>query len=186
MKIFIGWSGDKGKRIAELLQDWIPTIFHRIEPRLSEADMADGKWNEELVEDLWLITFGIICVEPSSLHSQSLNFEAGALTGAIERKKIVTFLLGIDEEEVTGPLSHFNFVSFDKKSIKDMIFQINASSSKPIEEDRLEQSFEHAWPSLKEGLNNIELINELPGDAPEEKTGATSKGQKIKQKAPPF
>lgn len=186
MKIFIGWSGQKGKRMAELLQDWIPTVFHRIEPRLSEADMADGKWHEELVEDLWLITFGIICIEPSSLHSQSLNFEAGALTGAIERKKIVTFLLGIEEDEVTGPLSHFNFVSFDKKSIRDMIFEINSSSSKPVEEGRLERTFEHAWPSLKEGLKNIEIINELPEDAVEEEKAAVSKAGKVKEKAPPF
>ena len=32
MKVFIGWSGERSKALAQSLHDWIPLVLHNVEP----------------------------------------------------------------------------------------------------------------------------------------------------------
>ena len=81
MKVFISWSGDQSKKIAQLFRDWLPTVIQAIEPFVSSEDIEKGaRWNTDIAQELKESSFGLICVTKDNLNSQWLNFEAGALS----------------------------------------------------------------------------------------------------------
>lgn len=32
MKIFLGWSGERSKALAEAMREWLPLVLHYVEP----------------------------------------------------------------------------------------------------------------------------------------------------------
>lgn len=42
MKVFISWSGDRSRAIAEELRYWLPTIVQSLEPFISTQDVPVG------------------------------------------------------------------------------------------------------------------------------------------------
>lgn len=63
MKVFISWSGDTSRQVAEALRDWLPDVIQQLEPFLSSKDIASGlKWQDEISSKLDETTFGVICL----------------------------------------------------------------------------------------------------------------------------
>ena len=43
MKIFISWSGEQSREMAEALRDWIPDVLPEAEPWMSVADISPDR-----------------------------------------------------------------------------------------------------------------------------------------------
>jgi hypothetical protein len=49
MNIFISWSGERSKRVAELLRTWTQCVIQAIEPFVSSEDLDRGTlWFTEI------------------------------------------------------------------------------------------------------------------------------------------
>ncbi len=49
MNIFISWSGEESKQIANLLKNWIPTILQSAKPYFTPSDIEkEPKWESEI------------------------------------------------------------------------------------------------------------------------------------------
>ena len=42
MRVFISWSGERSKVLAQALKEWLPLVLHNVEPWMSEVDIAAG------------------------------------------------------------------------------------------------------------------------------------------------
>ena len=85
-KIFISWSGDVSKRVAQALDKWLPEVVEGIEPWISTQDISAGvRWGSEIARQLERINFGIICLTPDNLQAPWILFEAGALAKPLIR-----------------------------------------------------------------------------------------------------
>jgi len=63
MKIFISWSGDRSRQVAEALREWLQIVIQKAEPWVSTRDMDRGVvWPSELMKQLQEAQFGIACV----------------------------------------------------------------------------------------------------------------------------
>lgn len=70
MKVFISWSGEQSRRIAEVLSDWLPKANNFVRPFYSPDDIAKGtRWQNEIVQELQSTALGLLCLTPT-------NFEA--------------------------------------------------------------------------------------------------------------
>lgn len=68
MKLFISWSGEFSRKVAECLSIWIPTIIQTVEVFYSPDDIAKGEnWGNRLSEELEQSNFGIVCLTPENV-----------------------------------------------------------------------------------------------------------------------
>src|SRR5579875_159793 len=109
MDVFISWSGERSKYVAEALRGWLKQVIQAVKPWLSSEDiLAGARWNVEIANRLSATKFGIICVTPENLDSNWLVFEAGALAKTIDDRTFVCpFLIDMDEINPQHPLSQF-------------------------------------------------------------------------------
>jgi hypothetical protein len=157
MKLFISWSGDISKQVANILHDWIPSVIQVIEPFLSSEDLEKGdRWLQKLMETLESTDRGIVCVTKASLQSPWVNFEVGALSKK-SNAIVYPFLFGLDRAALgSSPLSCFQSTKYEKSDVQKLICKLNKDSSSTINESKLLQDFENIWwPILDQKFQEV-------------------------------
>ncbi len=159
MKVFISWSGEISGKVARILRDWLPYVFPNVQPYVSTEDIQKGKrWGNEIAAELDSAQFGILCITADNISSPWLNFEAGALSKSIRTDSTVhvcPLLFGLEPNEISGPLSQFQVVTYDKEDIGRLLVTMNESAGCPIQPDRLQETFNTWWPKLFEELEGV-------------------------------
>ena len=160
MKLFISWSGDRSRKLAESLRNWIPKVINAVEPWLSASDIDPGsRWSPEIAGQLEDTKFGVICLTSDNLSSTWLHFESGALSKLVDKSKVVPLLLDNNPVDIKGPLSQFQAVKANKDDIKKLMTAINiavsAAGEKGIDKSMLDEAFDVWWPKLEANLKDI-------------------------------
>lgn len=159
MKVFISWSGDVSLKVAKVLKEWLPVVIQNIEPYFSTEDIDKGaRWSTDIAKELENADFGILCVTKDNLDSSWLNFEAGALSKAMEKSRVCPFLYDLKPSDISdNPILQFQMTNVDRDDIYKLFKSMNnALGSDGIEEQRLLKLFELSWPSIDEALKAID------------------------------
>ncbi|MFH9403113.1 TIR domain-containing protein [Streptomyces sp. NPDC017638] len=155
MKVFLSWSGERSRQVAETLKYWLPDVIQEIDPWVSSQDIAKGgRGIDEITHELAATDFGIICVTPENEASKWINFEAGSLAKQFEIAHVAPFLIDMKIADLTGPLSKFQATVGDNRDdVRKLIGDMNkASAGRVVAEDRLERAFTRSWPELERAL----------------------------------
>jgi hypothetical protein len=160
MKLFISWSGERSRILAESLHHWIPLILNSAEPWLSSSDINPGsRWSPDLAGQLEQTKFGIVCLSIENLDSTWIHFEAGALSKVVNKSHVVPLLLDNKPTDIKGPLAQFQAAQVTKKEILKMLAAINNAiaeeGEKGVEKNNLEEVFETLWPKLEKAISTI-------------------------------
>ncbi|MFI9747365.1 TIR domain-containing protein [Streptomyces sp. NPDC052494] len=165
MKVFLSWSGERSRRVAETLRCWLPDVIQEIDPWVSSQDIAKGgRGIDEITHELASTDFGIICVTPENQTSSWINFEAGGLAKKFEIAHVAPFIMDMKIADLTGPLSKFQATAGDNRDdVRKLIGDMNkASAGRVVAEDRLERAFARSWPELERALQEARRVP-LPG-----------------------
>lgn len=179
MKVFISWSGKTSFEVAKVLKEWIPCVIQDIEPYFSSDDIDKGaRWSTDIAKELEAAEFGILCVTKDNLNSAWLNFEAGALSKAIDKSKVCPFLFNLLPSEISNsPILQFQMTSVDRDDMYKLFQSMNkALGENALEETRLKKMFELSWNEIDTALKGIEDISTEEG---EKKKGKSLDQQKI-------
>ncbi|CAL2101675.1 protein of unknown function [Tenacibaculum sp. 190130A14a] len=158
MKIFISWSGELSKKIAEELQEWIPQVINNVEPYVTSKSIKKGdRWLSEIYKELEESNFGLVCLTKDNLKSPWIMFEAGAISKNLQDSRVSCLLFdGLNQHEVEKPLSFFQNTQFSKEEYQKLMFSINDSlGEKGLTEKVLNKSFEKWWPDLESKVTTI-------------------------------
>jgi hypothetical protein len=160
MKLFLSWSGERSKILADSLYRWLPGVINAVDPWLSSSDIDPGsRWGVEIAEQLENTRYGIICVTADNLNAPWLLFEAGALSKYVKKSRVVPLLLDNKPAEIKGPLAQFQAIQASRDDIKKLIIGINLtvleSGEKGLEKTFLDEAFELWWPKLQLSLESI-------------------------------
>ena len=157
MKIFISWSGDRSKKLAEALRKWLPNVIQALDPWMSSEDIPKGKrWRTNIGQRLEGTHVGIICLTKENLAAPWILFEAGALAKVVKESFICTYLLDLTPTELADPLAMFQATVADKDDTLKLLNTINnALGDKAISEQHVNNAFEKWWPDLQKDIDNI-------------------------------
>ena len=62
LNLFIAWSGERSRFVAETLYDWLPKVI-KVKPWMSDYDIFSGeRWFEKILKGLKTSDAGIICL----------------------------------------------------------------------------------------------------------------------------
>jgi hypothetical protein len=157
MEVFISWSGEKSRKSAEVLRDWLPSVIQAVIPYYTPKDIDKGqRWSNDIAGKLDASQFGIILVTRDNLDAPWILFEAGALSKNIGLAHVCPILLDLKPTDLSGPLVQFQATQFAKDDMRKLIGVINdVLRENRINEKTLDNIFEKWWPDLEKGLNTI-------------------------------
>jgi hypothetical protein len=170
MKVFLSWSGNRSKMLANTLREWLPLVLHYLEPWVSQADISAGeRWAVTLAKELEVSDFGILCLTRENIGSPWVLFEAGSLAKSLDHGKVIPFLLDLDLSHFSGPLAQFQSKKVDRSDTAELIQDINRICANPVDSTRLTQLFDALWPQFEAQLKKI---LEIPAESgPTRSTG---------------
>ncbi|OCK59438.1 toll/interleukin-1 receptor domain-containing protein [Bradyrhizobium sp. LMTR 3] len=154
MKLFVSWSQDVSRQIAQEFREWLPLINQTIEPFMSEEDTDKGAhWSSTIRRELEQSAFGIVILTAENIESTWLHFEAGAIAKSVEEGRVVPILFELKHSDVHQPLSMFQSALFEKEDIFRVVKSINfAAGASARDERQLATVFESFWPRLETAI----------------------------------
>lgn len=160
MKVFLSWSGQRSRALAESLRDWLPEVLQVVQPWLSSEDIPLGAhWASEIATRLEDADAGIICLTEENVHPQWLRFEAEALSKSLTAPLSI-YALNLTPADIGGPLSPFQCAIAKKESTYRLIDSLNTISGKyKLTEECLKTVFEIQWPVFADLLQSISGLN---------------------------
>jgi TIR domain len=155
MKVFVSWSGDYSKAVAELVKSWLKCVLQATEPWISTRDISAGSdWFAALHSRLGESPVGIVCLTRDNKHEPWLLFESGALAKGAKENRVCTLLLDLEPNDVEGPLSKFQLTLPTRDGMWALIKGFNSNlESGALEEATLIQVFDSNWPTFEKGLD---------------------------------
>jgi hypothetical protein len=157
MRVFISWSGDRGRAAAEALAGWLPQVINALKPWISTSGIEKGsRWSSEVAAKLEESRAGIVCLTPNSLHADWILFEAGALAKTVANTYVCPFLIGMEPSDVAGPLAQFQATKAVKSDVLRLLKTLNgALNQDALSENHIETAFEKWWPDLEKQISNL-------------------------------
>jgi hypothetical protein len=158
MQVFLTWSGERSKAVAQTFSSWIRQVIQAVEPWISLEIEKGTRWNEEVVKRLEESRVGIICLTKENRNERWILFESGAIQKT-KHARVCTFLLDIDPSDVEQPLGGFQHTTRDKNDVRRLLHTINnaveKSGERALPEPVLDSVFETNWLRLSETLETI-------------------------------
>jgi hypothetical protein len=165
VKVFISWSGERSKHIAEALRDWLPLVLHQVIPWVSSADIQAGeRWGTSVANQLNETSFGIVCLTTDNLTAPWVLFEAGALAKTLnESTRVVPYLLELEPADIPpGPLAQFQAKTATYDGTLELVRSINsASAGESVPDDRIQKLFPVLWPKFADAKKTAPKVRPL-------------------------
>lgn len=157
MKVFISWSGERSKRVAELTSAWLKCVIQASEPWVSTQDIDRGAlWNPEINEQLNNSLTGIICLTKENKNNPWILFESGALAKGLSNSRICTLLIDLEHADIKPPLAQFNHTLPNEVDILKLLKTINKHlGDGALDEQTLGNVFKQFWPVFESEFKGI-------------------------------
>lgn len=161
MNLFLSWSGNTSRAIADRLGEWLPALFPGITTFHSERDIAAGsQWLNVLFGQLKKSGFSIIVMTPDNRQSKWLLFESGALLRGMTNTRIVPYCFNLEQKDLDEPLKYLQGVRADRPGTYKLVQSINRALEPQLTEKKLQTVFEKHWPSLEKQLKRIQKTHQ--------------------------
>jgi hypothetical protein len=164
MRVFISWSGERSKTVAQALRQWLPDVIQSIQPWMSSEDIEAGtRWGSHVTNELSETRVGIICLTNDNQMAPWILFEAGALAKSIENTFVIPYLIDLEPANIQrGPLNQFQAKKANKTETWELIRTLNRRLENPLPDSQIERTFARWWPDLEVVLNNLPDVKKEP------------------------
>jgi hypothetical protein len=150
MKVFLSWSGQASRDVAHALRDWLQAVAPSVQPVVPSLDIGAGRrWGTGGADRLERTDLGIVCVMADNVGDPWLVHEAGALSAALDDKRVVSFIVGVEVAELPAPLAQLKAARLDKDDLLRLARSINGLLAPPRPDDLVRSSCEISWLGLE-------------------------------------
>ena len=155
MKIFVSWSGELSKKIAQALKTWIPCIIQSVDVFFSSEDIEKGEnWDSKISSELSQCNYGIVCLTSENTLAPWIHFEAGALAKTLE-SRVSALMVNIKTSDIQGPLKRYQATKLETDDMWQLIAEINKATNSPLDESILKSTFDAIWEKMSSEIEEI-------------------------------
>lgn len=170
MKLFLSWSGERSRRVAELIGEWISGVIQQIDPWISSEMDRGAIWFSEIGSAINTVSNGVVCLTRENLTAPWILFEAGALARNFGSNRVCTFLIDVKPKDISDPLAQFNHTF----STRDSMFQLAKTLNERLNEGKLadaklQKEFDLHWDLFESGFQEI-ITETREGEKPPKKS----------------
>ena len=165
MKVFISWSGDYSKQLAEVIHWWLQQVLQFTKPWFTEADIDKGaRWDNEISKELEQSSICVIAMTQEALTSSWIMFEAGAISRVVGKARVCPIVFGIKKTDLVGPLASFQAIEFNRAEVRQLVRTINSAAAEEtaLKEKSLDETFDKWWPDLEQKVQAISSAAQPP------------------------
>jgi len=157
VRVFLSWSGERSKSLALALKTWLPDVVQRLDPWISAKDIDRGtRWGVELLRELEKTDIGIVCLTPENVTAPWILFESGALSKAIDRSRVCTYLFHLRPSDLQGPLADFQATQATESETLELVQTLNRMLGDDARSQAdVKRGFEMWWPVFQKELESI-------------------------------
>lgn len=167
VKIFLSWSGEQSRQLADAFANWLPNVLQHVEPYISSKNIGLGERAlDNIKSELENSSFGIVFVTKENIKAPWINYEAGAISNSLGIKRIIPVMYDCDLIELdNSPLRQFQAAKdLEKDNVRRIIMAINSVSDEfELDHDRVEKAFDQWWEVLEDDLISIKKNNPSVG-----------------------
>lgn len=168
MQIFLSWSGELSRAVAELFQDWLPNVIQDCNEFFISTEIAKGtEWYSNISENLRSSEVGIAFITAENASTPWLNYEAGALLARFreDQSKLIPVLINLKNSDYDGPMANLQLTNLtEDKDIRGLVLDIARHVNSPAQESTIGRAFEVFLPDFKNRLQK--LVKESPTELP--------------------
>lgn len=163
MKIFVSWSGNRSRAVAELFSEWLKCVIQASQPWISTRDIDRGAiWFSEINDNLRDVSVGVVFLTQENKDKPWILFETGALAKGLTSNRVCTFLIDLNPSDLQDPLAQFNHTLPEKLGLWNLTRTINSCvTDNPLDEKTLEKVFETYWPQFEADFAQAKLDNPI-------------------------
>lgn len=148
MKVFVSWSGELSKQIAQILKIWLPRLIQSLDVFYSPDDIEKGdNWDSKISQELSVCNYGIVCLTAENTTAPWIHFEAGAIAKTLEAR-VSTLMVNINPSDIKGPLSRYQATRLEKDDFAQLIKSINKALETPLDDTVLLPLLDALWPTI--------------------------------------
>ncbi|MGJ1007353.1 hypothetical protein [Enterococcus gallinarum] len=165
MDLFLSWSTERSKKLASIFNKWVTKVIPQLDVYYSPDDIQPGeRWSDSIKGGLKGNPMGIFFVVEENIVQPWLNFEAGAISNQVGNTNVIPLLHDIDPSRITGPLTQFQAISYNKEDLRRLINLINANITdvRKIEQLILNDIFEKWYPDFEKQYETFKQENPSP------------------------
>ena len=157
MKVFISWSGELSKRVAELLKSWIEDVLQGTDVWISTEDIEKGSlWFTEVTNQLAETGVGIVCLTRDNMNTPWILFEAGAFAKGLTKNRVCPLLIDLSPSDLVAPLSQFNATLPNREDMLKLVKTINTQRDQSsLSDERVGKAFERWWDEFEGKFKEI-------------------------------
>lgn len=156
MQVFLSWSGDRSRELAEALREYLPLIIQSITPWFSPEHVDKGsRWLADLTGQLQKQSVAIVCVTPECVNSPWLLFETGALSKVLDASWVCPVLLDIEPFDIKGPLAQFQATRVTKEDMRKLLATLNKRLETPLADAQINKLHETFWGDFEKRIQDI-------------------------------
>ncbi|PZO47703.1 MAG: hypothetical protein DCF16_17395 [Alphaproteobacteria bacterium] len=165
--IFISWSGEKSKKVANRLADFLEDVLG-VKAYTSDKEMKPAQnWRDELERRLSEAKFCIMCLSIENIDAPWMMWESGAIWQARKHaeadssdrnERVCPFLIDFPPGELpslAGPLGGVNVVRYGEDEVRKLVFQLHHILNPAAAADGVTRRFQVGWPGCKQDIDGI-------------------------------
>ncbi len=160
-RVFLSWSGEPSRELAEALAEGMHTLSDRLEPWLSENLDPGVEWASALIPQIRKARLAILCLTHRNVNAPWIAFETGAYYTSRLKEGVIPFLLDFEPKELAFPLGLFQSLSADENGARALFVRVGKLVE--IDADAVEEILVGTiWPQLRD---RMEVIRGIPADS---------------------
>lgn len=164
-QIFISWSHNEERQIAELLKKLLLECFN-VQVFVSSQDIScDEDFGNAIRENLKAADYGIVCLTKRTRFEPWIMFEAGVLMGRHDFSKVSFILFDMKFEDMPAPIKTHQALLFEQEDIRKLLTTVRDRLSL-LERNSVPDVINEQWSQFSEKISS--LLSEIPQQTKEE------------------